>query len=223
MEDQKRQLGNLLFRLKAIQFGEFRLKLHEKNPDAPPSPIYLMLRTDKHPTNPGPLTDEAMGKIGRLMADMVIGTVIFDRFAGIPEAGEPFADELERAFEGVPNAPTRLYLHKEQLSDSTRRISSQVDGEYSAGDNVLLIDDLITQADSKFEAITALEQKRLTIDHVLVLVDRMQGGREQLEKAGYPLLSVFTLEEMLRLYTDEWFISSDQAEKVREYLAANRV
>lgn len=222
----KAQLGNLLFRLGAIKFaskpGEFKLKLHETQPDAPLSPIYLNLRTAEHPTNPGPLTTEAMLMIGRLMADLV-HEVEFDHFAGIPEAGEPFADELEQVFAGMENSPTRLRLRKEQLEGGNRRVGAEVDGDFLPFETVLLIDDLITQAGSKLEAIEALEGQGLLVEHVLVLVDRMQGGKEHLEGQGYGLAAVFTLEELLGLYVDEWFIDSDKADEVRNYVRANRL
>ena len=38
------QVADTLFDLGVIKFGAFRLKLHEKNPDAPLSPIYVNLR-----------------------------------------------------------------------------------------------------------------------------------------------------------------------------------
>jgi uridine monophosphate synthetase len=223
MQGNKAQLGNLLFRLDVIKFGEFRMKLHEDHPDAPLSPIYLDLRTAEHPTKPGPLTAGTMEAIGQLMEDEVRGVVDFDHYVGIPAAGEPFADELEKALVNVPTRPTRLRLRKEQLENGKRRITEDVEGDFAPGETVLVIDDLITQADSKLEAIAALEAKGLVVRHVLVLVDRMQGGREQLEERGYKLLAVFTLEGLLCLYVDEWLIDSDKADEVRKYLRANRI
>jgi uridine monophosphate synthetase len=225
MDLERRQLAALLFSLGAIKFaskpGEFRLKLHETQPDAPLSPIYLMLRTDAHPTNPGPLTPEAMRMIAGLML-FKMTTLSFDHYVAIPEAGEPFADGLERLFASSPLAPTRLRLFKEQLEGGKRRISDRVEGQFQPGDKVLLIDDLITQADSKLEAIAALEAQGLVVEFVLVLVDRGQGGKEQLKQRGYELISVFALEELLTYYADEWLITGEQASKVRDYVAANR-
>ena len=59
-------LADELFDLGAIQFGNFKLKLHEKNPNAPLSPIYLNLRTPDNP-KPGNLTLKIVAQIGRLM------------------------------------------------------------------------------------------------------------------------------------------------------------
>ncbi len=78
----------------AIKFGAFKLKLHEKNPDAPLSPIYLTLRI---PENGGPLTDDDVEVIGQELYAMVQREgVIFDLVVGIPRAGEPFAKVVSR-------------------------------------------------------------------------------------------------------------------------------
>ena len=59
--------------------------------------------------------------------------------------------------------------------------------------------------------------------HVLVLVDRMQGGKEQLEAKGYKLVAVFTLGEMLELYVLEKLVPSIKADETLKYLEDNRV
>jgi orotate phosphoribosyltransferase len=221
-------LGNLLFKLGAIKLsgvnGEradgYRLKLHESQPDAPLSPIYLNLRTDHHPANPGPLTQQAMAMIGELMYEAALD-LQFDHFVGIPEAGEPFADAMEKFLADEQHPASRLRLRKEQLGDGKRKISDEVIGDYKPGDLVLVVDDLITQADSKLEAIAALEKKGLVAHFVLVLVDRQQGGMEQLAARGYWLYPILTLEGLLSLFVDEMLITSDKADEVRDYIAAN--
>lgn len=55
-----------LFDIGAVQFGEFKLKLHEKNPDAPLSPIFFNFRTPDNP-KPGPLTDEVLDLVGKVV------------------------------------------------------------------------------------------------------------------------------------------------------------
>ena len=228
MKDNKAAVARLLFKLGAIKFStnpdEFKLKLHETQPDAPKSPIYLMLRTDEHPTNPGPLTRETMSYIGHLMLDQISEeSIAFDCYVGIPEAGEPFADAIGWIVSWWKDPPKRLKLQKENLGDGKRRISSKVTGDFKRGYRVLLIDDLITQADSKLEAIAALETNGLVVVHVLVLVDRMQGGKEQLEAKGYKLVAVFTLGEMLELYVLEKLVPSIKADETLKYLEDNRV
>lgn len=218
LKGEKGLVADLLFVLGAVKIDTevgFRVKLHEEKADAPLSPIYLNLRTERHPKKPGPLTDEVMGLIGRLMAHISMG-IRGECFAGIPEAGEPFADQYWQVTGGK-----RVRLRKWER-DGRRGIDLQIYGDYNPGDHCLVIDDLITHADSKLEAISALRHQNLQVSGVVVLVDRMQGGREQLEAAGYQLRSVFTLYELLDHYTEKSYINQAQAEKVRRYIVANQ-
>ncbi|CAN5407081.1 hypothetical protein BH09PAT4_BH09PAT4_01360 [soil metagenome] len=221
LQGTKAAVARQLFEVGAVKFGEFRLKLHETQPDAPLSPIYLNLRTDRHPKNPGPLTDEIMELIGDLFAELPLAP--FVRFADIPEAGQPFGDQVQRMVVSAQLPASRLTLHKEVLPDGTRHITRQVDGYSRMGDSCLLVDELITQADSKLEAIIALEGYGLIVLEVLVLVDRMQGGRQQLEAAGYNLHSVFTLEELLAFYVQEDLVDQSKADQVLDYVVANQL
>lgn len=222
MEGLKAEVAEELFGIGAIQFGAFKLKHHERDPTAPDSPIWLQLRTADHPTNPGPLTPELTEKIGDLFGQVILEqSLTFDCFAGIPEAGEPFADQVERISRGWRHRPSHLHLHKLNLPDGQRRITSEIDGIFDAGEVVLLVDDLITQADSKLEAIDALDYCGLEVQDILVLVDRQQGGRQEIEDNGFFLHSVFTLDELLDCYVKQRLIAAEKADEVRAYLAAN--
>ncbi|MEJ0072661.1 MAG: hypothetical protein WDN27_01040 [Candidatus Saccharibacteria bacterium] len=196
------------------------MALHDTQPDAPLSPIYLNLRTPHHP-NPdkrGPLSDDTMNRIGEQFGHMAFRSR--DCFVGLPDAGEPFADQLERTAtrHGLPI--TRLYLHK---IAGSREIADLVDGTYEHGESCLLVDDLITQADSKLRAIRVLQGNGLNVEEILVLVDRQQGGAAQLEKLGYQLRSVFKLDELLAFYVEEGLLPRRKAEEVLAYIRANQV
>lgn len=216
------KLQNLAYRFfnrGVVKFGEFRLKAHETNPELPLSPIYVNLRTDKHPKNPGPLTEEDMRAIGEHYDD-VIQPDAFDCFADIPDAGEPFGDQFEAALARLGLEKRRLRLHKAFGEDGKRYITDEVDGAYRPGDVVWLLDDLITGADTKLEAIRALEAKGLVVKVIVVVVDRQQGGVQQLERAGYRVIALLKLDELLDTFV-EW--AQDKVEEVREYIAANQL
>jgi uridine monophosphate synthetase len=59
------------------------------------------------------------------------------------------------------------------------------------------VDDLITRGDSKLEAIAPLEAAGLTVHDVLVLIDREQGGAEDLARRGYRLHALLRLAQIL--------------------------
>ena len=208
------QLALLLFDAGAIKFGAFRLKLHEKNPDAPLSPIYVTLRT---PEQEGPLTPDVVEMIGQEhFAIVKKAAVEFDLVTGIPRAGEPFAEVVSR-LSGKP----RLKLGK-KVEEDRRKIDSVISGDYRLGQRVLLVDDLITQADTKKEAIGVCEEAQLVAAGVVVLVDRQQGGTEQLKGAGYDLHAAFPLSVLLDYYVRVGRIDQTKCDEVMDYIAANR-
>ncbi|MBW3538143.1 hypothetical protein KY386_01460 [Candidatus Parcubacteria bacterium] len=215
------RLADLLFDIAAIQFGAFRLKLHETQPDAPLSPIFLNLRTPDNP-KPGPLTPPVLALIGEVLDVHLLesGISYFRRVTGLPKAGDPLADALMARLLSRSWPVTQLRLGKQE-SGGKRQITGVEEGDFEEGDTVLLIDDLITQADSKLEAITALEAQGLVVKDVLVLVDRGQGGREQLMTADYQLHSVYSLDDLLNHYVATGKIDSSKALEVDAYLSAN--
>lgn len=221
MEGRRGKVADMLFELGAVKFGEFRLKLHETHPEAPPSPIYFELRTADHPKKPGPLSWDAMALIGTLLVDHV-RQLQFECFTGLPAAGEPFADEFARQTCDWDPTLERLTLTKQEFPDGRRQIQKQVLGRHQPGQRVLVLDDLVTQADTKLEGIAALEGAGLEVALILVLVDRMQGGRKQLQLAGYELESIFSITDLLDHYVARGFISPDKAAEVIQYVFSNQ-
>jgi len=86
-----------------------------------------------------------------------------------------------------------------------------------------LIDDLVTQANTKLEAIKAAERLGYVVTDILVLVDREQGGAEQLAKSGYKLLAVFKLSQLLKYYLRTGKIDQVRFNQITSYLGANCV
>lgn len=195
----------------------FRLKTHERNPDAPLSPFYLNLRTPDNP-KPGPLTDALVTAIAWHMHDDIIAPqeLGFTALAGVPRAGNPLADELSDVCGG---GYTLLALEKGE-SQSGRCVGRAVRGVYQSGETVLLVDDLITRADSKLKAIAALAATGLQIMDVVVIVDREQGGKEELRDKGYSLHALFSLTDLLQIYTEEDRISPSERDEILEYVRA---
>jgi orotate phosphoribosyltransferase len=87
---------------------------------------------------------------------------------------------------------------------------------------VLVIDDLVTHADSKLEAIRVLEDNGLKVRDVAVLIDREQGAPEQLAAAGYTLHAALRLGQLLDYWRDSGAIDEATYERVRAYQSANQ-
>lgn len=216
MYSYAKSMAGVLFNIGAVKLGAFRLKLHEKNPQAPLSPIYLNLRSANNP-KPGPLGPAEYREIGQLMKQLVLERKLaFDCIAGIPNAGDPFATALSQAY--VQDKPVVRLIKTD--SDSERSITGIAEGKVD-GLHVLLVDDLITQADSKAEAINVLRSAGGIVTDVVVLVDRQQGGTEGLAELNCRLHSIFTLFGLLDIYVDSGKITADKRQEVFDYLAGN--
>jgi len=71
-----------------------------------------------------------------------------------------------------------------------------VEGDVNPEDKVVIIDDVITTGGSTLQAIEKAEKAGLKVVKVIVLVDREEGGRENIEHEGYEVKSVFTKSEL---------------------------
>ncbi len=189
----------------------FKLKLHEKNTNAPLSPFYLNLRTSDNKS--GPLTSESIGLAARCMWDIQFERKLtFDAIVGVPRAGNPFATALGQ-LTGKPVIELEKYEHggKRSIESLTGLVSESVK-------KVVLVDDLITGADSKIEAIQVLRDVDLEVTDVVVLVDREQGGGEGLSEWSCNLHSVFTITELLDLYVEVGRMQQKLRDDIQTYL-----
>lgn len=65
------------------------------------------------------------------------------------------------------------------------------------GSKVVIVEDVVTSGGSSLKAIKRAEEEGLVVLGVVTLVDREEGGRENIEKEGYWLKSIFTKSEIL--------------------------
>lgn len=199
-------LAASLFEIGAIKFGAFRLKLHEKNPEAPLSPYYVDLRVlPRHP--------QVMKDVAKAYAELA-QDVNYDVCMGIPEAGNPLATAFS-----LETGKPQIYLRKQEKTG--HGIAGSFMTPINDDETVLLIDDLVTKADSKIETIDVLKSSGLEVHDIVVLVDREQGGAKQLNEAGYQLHAALRFSKLLDFYNRIGKIDQAKYQEARAYLAAN--
>jgi uridine monophosphate synthetase len=189
-------LADYLLQVGCVKFGDFKLKSGVK------SPIYFDLRLlASYPK----LLSIAAGSYRSLIADLE-----FDRLAAIPYAALPIGTAMSIQ-SGVP----MIYPRKEVKAYGTK---SSVEGQFESGAKVLVVDDLISSGESKFEAIDSLVSSGLIVEDIAVLIDREGGGGEKLSGAGYRLHSVFKLSELVDYWEKKGAVTVEQARAVRDFL-----
>lgn len=200
--EEKWKLALELYKIGAIKFGNFRLKLHEKKPDAPLSPIYIDLRLLRSFPE---VMDLAVFVYKDLSAQFK-----FDLYADVPTAATPIVAILSHI--------TRVPMISPRKDEKKHGVLRPIDGVFQSTQKVLLVDDLITQATSKIEVIAVLEENGLKVSGVIVLVDRQQGGPLELENHGYICHAAFNLSDLLEFYVKIKSISEYDYKRAIDYL-----
>ncbi|HUV42637.1 MAG TPA: phosphoribosyltransferase family protein [Patescibacteria group bacterium] len=199
------QLCLQLFVIGAIKFGDFRLKVHDKHPEAPPSPVYIDLRL---------LRREPEAKVAAVdVYQELLKPLKFDLLADVPTAATPLVSSLsDRLGVGMITPRTDIKTHGAGV---------KIDGmrTFDKGKTVVLVDDLITHADSKLEAVRILRDEGLRVRDVVVLVDRKQGGEEQLAAEGIKLHAALTMDKMLAFYNGMGMITNPEYVRINQGLA----
>lgn len=73
----------------------------------------------------------------------------------------------------------------------------QIEGNFKAGDTVVVVDDVITTGGSTLKAVDAIEREGGKVAFCLVLVDREEGGRQAIEARGIPVIALFSRHTLL--------------------------
>jgi orotate phosphoribosyltransferase len=177
-DKRKIEISKILYQIDALKFGIFKLTSGKV------SPYYVDLRVI-------PSFPDAYKEICDLCGEAItkqIGLKNFDRIAGIPIAGIPFASQiaynLEKPF---------LYVRKGVSLHGRQR---RVEGILVSGDRVLLIDDLITTGLSLKKAAKAVKAEGGVVKEAMVFLDREEGGKERLEKSGIKIHSLLRISQI---------------------------
>lgn len=119
-----------------------------------------------------------------------------DAIGGLTMGADPIALSIGiAAFNHNPSAaPQTFAVRKTPKSHGRNKL---IEGNFSSGDSVVVVDDVITTGGSTLKAIAAVEASGGKVAFVLVLVDREEGGRQAIEQGGHKVVSIFTREDVL--------------------------
>jgi orotate phosphoribosyltransferase len=195
-EEMKGELGRILNKIGALKFGTFKLTSGEV------SPYYVDLRIV--PSFPDAFRRICDFYLALIKSD--IGKDGFDRIAGIPTAGISFssitAHHLKKPY---------LYVRPTERQHGRGR---RVEGILMPGDRVLLIDDLVTKGGSILKAAEAVRAEGGVVTDVVVLLDREEGGKENLAEDGIKLHYLLTTTEAAHKLYDIGAITEDQRDTI---------
>jgi orotate phosphoribosyltransferase/uridine monophosphate synthetase len=133
----------------------------------------------------------------------------FDVVAGVPLGGLHLAGAYS-IVHGVPLIYPRF--------DGRSSESHFIEGGFSEGQRVLIIDDLVTGGRSLMQTADLLREAGLEVSDALVLIDRGQNPHERLRHHGINLVSILPLKVMLNYLHSSAQIHKADYERAIAYL-----
>ncbi|EGD82683.1 orotidine 5'-monophosphate decarboxylase [Salpingoeca rosetta] len=200
-EEARKALVLRLFDIGAVKFGTFTLKSGIE------SPVYVDLRVlVSHP--------DVLDQVANALLSAV-SSVEYDTLCGVPYTALPFAT-LMSSKTGKP----MLMRRKEVKAYGTKKM---IEGVITPGQRCLIVEDLVTSGLSVFETVEPLEREQLIVNDVVVLLDRGQGGRKNIETRGKNLRSVLTLAQVLDVLVAAGKVDTVTADRVTAFIRDNQV
>lgn len=135
--------------------------------------------------------------------------------------------ECDHVF-GLPQAMTALGGAVMQLSGESMlwgRVgrkdhgidAGEIEGDYVAGETVVMLDDVITTASSKLQATQLLEKNKLVTSAIVVMFDREEGGAEIVRESGSALVAITGLTQVMDVLRTNGRIGARETEWMSQY------
>ena len=121
-----------------------------------------------------------------------------DAIGGLTLGADPISYAISYA-SAASDHPLRAFtVRKEPKAHGTGKL---LEGPIREGDRVAVIEDVITTGGSALRAIEAVRSAKASVAGVLALVDREEGGRQAIEKAGVSVISLVTANQIIAALT----------------------
>lgn len=144
---------------------------------------------------PTTLDPEGMNLIGTIIFDMLKDSDI-TAAGGLTLGADPIANALS-VISYQKGKPIKSFIVRKDVKDHGTK--SAIEGNVRAGEKVAIIDDVITTGGSTITAIEQARKEGLSVQRVITLIDREEGGRENILKHIDNIESVFTRTEIMNL------------------------
>ena len=148
---------------------------------------------------PTTLDPEGMKLIGHIVYDMLAGSDI-TAAGGLTLGADPIANAVSVISFQRGRAIRSFIVRKDVKEHGTQ---SAVEGNVTAGEKVAIIDDVITTGASTITAIERAREAGLIIDRVIALIDREEGGRENIAPHVPRIDAVFKRSEIMAVHTHQ--------------------
>jgi len=178
--EAKSELERILLN-KSFQLGEFILSSGKK------SDYYIDCRT-------ATLDPNGLYLIANLFLDYLESQNLeLEAVGGLTLGADPIIGGMVALSQTRKKPLQGFIVRKEVKSHGTTKL---IEGNLEPGWRIAIVEDVITTGGSALKAIEAGKQAGAMVKIVLAVVDREEGGKEEIAKLGIPIFSLFTASEL---------------------------
>jgi orotate phosphoribosyltransferase len=187
MSDPRSELRSLLL-AKSVKTGDFTLASGAK------SNLYVDCRVTTLDSRGAVLVGQQM--LALIRSEEAARSVQVNALGGLTLGADPISLSTAMSSSLAGEAtPLRCFVVRKEAKGHGR--GKRIEGNFITGDSVVVVDDVITTGDSTLKAIAAVEEEGAKVAFVVVLVDREEGGRANIEAKGYAVASLFTKTQLI--------------------------
>ncbi len=136
----------------------------------------------------------------------LIGNLVFEKIkelglrpraiGGLTMGADPIATATAYTSHLKKEPIEAMVIRKEPKGHGTM---SQIEGNMREGDEVIIIDDVVTTGGSTIKAIEVARKAGLRVVAVIILLDRGEfEGRQNIERLGCPVHSILTIDDFIQ-------------------------
>jgi len=144
---------------------------------------------------PTTLDPEGMNLIGAIVFDMLKDTDI-TATGGLTLGADPIANALS-VISYQKGKPIKSFIVRKDIKDHGTK--SAIEGNVRSGEKVAIIDDVITTGASTITAIEQARKEGLKVELVITLIDREEGGKENILQHVDNIKSILSRTEVMNL------------------------
>jgi len=141
------------------------------------------------------LDPEGMNLIGEIIFELIKNMDV-TAAGGLTLGADPIANSLS-VISYQKGRPIKSFIVRKDVKEHGTK--SPIEGNVDIGEKVLIIDDVITTGGSTITAIEQALRAGLSVVGVIVLIDREEGGRENIASYTPNIQSIFTRTEIMAL------------------------
>ena len=157
------------------------------------------LYVDAKSTTLDPRCALLIGRIGwRLIKEAATARNLrVDSVGGLTMGADPIALSIGIAAQ-LEDPESTLRVFNARKEPKKHGLLQNIEGNFSAGDSVVVVDDVVTTGGSTIKAIEKIETDGGKVVFAIVLVDRQeQNGRANIEARGCQVISIFDRRDVL--------------------------